>query len=146
MIGTCMNSYVYECNCFWITTDDICFYISSEKKKNFHISKRNVDISASQNRLQISARISAVSDKPGKMEKCFLWNFLSCGGRNLNVIDLFWINVPIFVTWITFLLKSSIFLSDWLQNICWSTSRYWMCVTIPTVALNLLIFHLRNLN
>lgn len=67
-----------------------------KKKKRFHISRRNVDTSASENRVQISARISAGNYKPEKMEKCYFMDFLELQRAKPE----------------PFLLKSLIFLSD----------------------------------
>lgn len=132
MIGMCMNSYVYERNYFWMTTDDICLYISYLKRKRVFTFPGGM-LTSVQARIECKFLPESLQwmINQGKWKNVILWNFLSCRRQNLNVIDVFRRNVSILVTWTTFLLKSSIFLSDWLQNICWSTYLYWMCMIIP---------------
>lgn len=57
-----------------------------------------------------------------------LWNFLGCGGQNLDNIDFFLI-FPIIVIWMTFLLTSLVYLSDWLQisvAVCLHSGWLWL--------------------
>lgn len=87
-----------------------------EKKKMFHISRRNVYISANQNTMLDNGIFYGISwvveDKT--------WTILT-----------FFRSFPILVIWMTFLLKSSVYLSGQLQNICCSISHYYLSVIIP---------------
>lgn len=103
-----------------------------KKKKRFHISRRNVDTSASENRVQISARISAGNYKPEKIEKMLFYGFSWVAEGKTWTFPFEIFNI---FKWLTskYLLKYLLVLDvcDYPQT---------------TATLKWLIFHLSNLN